>query len=55
MGKIGGKIWFVKKMVKNCENSVFPVIYVNKKIKESLGSGPFPRDSRLQETSIFFF
>ena len=31
VGNIGGKIRFAKTIVKNCENSVFRVIYVKKK------------------------
>ena len=38
VGKIGGKIRFAKKMVKNCENSVFRVIYVKKRRKSRIGA-----------------
>ena len=55
MGKIGEKIRFAKKKVKNCEKSVFRVIYVKKKKKESLGSGPFPRDGRVTGNKHLFF
>ena len=40
------KMDFAQKIVKKCENSVFRVIFVNKK-KELLGSGPFSRDGRV--------
>ena len=39
--KIGGKSGLQKLMVKHCENSVFRVIFVKKKKKDLLGSGPF--------------
>ena len=47
VGKIGGKSGLHKtNVVKNCENSVFRVIFVFKQ-EEWLGSGPFPRDGRV--------
>ena len=55
VGKIGGKIRFAKKeKVKNCENSVFWVVYVKKK-KKSLGSGPFPRNGRVTGNKRLLF
>jgi len=41
-------------MVKNCENSVFRVIFVKKK-KEFLGSGLFSRDGRVTGNKHLLF
>ena len=54
MRKIGGKILFAKKMVKNYENSVFRVIFVKKKEEDLLGSGPFSRDGRVTGNKHLF-
>ena len=54
MGKIGGKIRFAKTIVKNCENSVFRVIFVNKNKNDLLGSGPFSRDGRVTGNKHIF-
>ena len=43
-----------QKLVKNCENSVFRVIYV-KEEEKSLGSGPFHRDGRVTGNKHLFF
>ena len=41
-----------KKMVENCENGVFGMIYVTKK-KESLELGPLPRDGPVTRNRQF--
>ena len=55
MDKIGGKSGLQKKMVKNCENSVFRVIFVKKKKKRFARVGTIFRDGRVTGNKHIFF
>ena len=54
LAKSENKSGLQNKMVKHYENNVFRVIYVSKKRKERLRSGPFPRDGRVTGNKHLF-
>ena len=55
MGKIGGKTWFAKTLLKIVKTVFFGRFrYLCKQKEKSLGSGPFPRDGLVTGNKYLF-